>query len=228
MPSKQNAASVVTTAFGAGIVGKVCVLVSCVMQYQLLLHSAITRSEAQNNDARQRIITIASVFIVLSAQVFFLIWIYQAKKKVIALGMRGAEYSPGLSVGCFFIPFANLVFPFQSMRELWLASINPPQWREQRSSPLIGLWWAMWILNSLLPFAVLLFSKFSAGREAIAQTTLGLIACAALSIVSFVLTMFLARTISGQINQAESVVREPTNPPPLPPSPSLAPATEQP
>ena len=130
----------------------------------------------------------------------FLIWIYKTKKKIVELGMTEAQYSPGFSVGCFFIPLGNLVLPFQATRELWRASINPPLWRDQKSSPLVGVWWTSWLITALLPLAFFAASKFMVGMAALRFTTVGLMVCAAISAVSCILTIRLAHTVSAQLN----------------------------
>jgi len=199
---KQTSATSVMAAFGISIIAKALFVVSCVMQYRLLCRPTFSMIEAQANDARQRFFAFSNPPIVISAIVVLLVWVYHAKKRVIGLGMRGAEYSPGLSVGTFFIPFANLFLPFAALRELWRASINPVEWKDQKTSPLVGCWWASWLVNSLFPLAVLVSSRIGTGREVLKRTTLGLTISAALAILSFTLTIVLVRSISRQINRS--------------------------
>jgi hypothetical protein len=76
-------------------------------------------------------------------------WIHRAHANLYLFGMDGLEFTPGWSVGWFFIPFANLVMPFRAMKELWNrsfshdGSLEPPQ-------VLLVLWWAGNILNNIL------------------------------------------------------------------------------
>ena len=39
-----------------------------------------------------------------------------------ALGANNLKYTPKWAVGCFFVPFLNLVMPYQVVREIWKAS----------------------------------------------------------------------------------------------------------
>ncbi len=54
----------------------------------------------------------------LATIVLFLIWIYRAFGNLSVLKARNLEFSPGWAVGWWFIPFANLVKPFQVVGEL--------------------------------------------------------------------------------------------------------------
>ena len=45
------------------------------------------------------------------------------------------------------MPFANLVKPYEGMRELWNASTG--RWPYDQGTPLLGTWWALYLLNAL-------------------------------------------------------------------------------
>lgn len=87
--------------------------------------------------------------------VLFLVWEYRAFTNLSPLKARNLEFSPGWAVGWWFIPFANLVKPYQAMKELWRDS--DPEFDEDlgflsssMSAPAIfGFWWALWILKNL-------------------------------------------------------------------------------
>lgn len=87
------------------------------------------------------------------AAVFFSIWIHRAAKNLLALGRQGMQFTPGWCVGWFFVPFANLVKPLQAMQEIWRASgpeARDGYWNAQPSTPLLGLWWATWLLGGVI------------------------------------------------------------------------------
>jgi Domain of unknown function (DUF4328) len=46
-------------------------------------------------------------------------WMHRAYRNLPALRAQALRWSPGWAAGGWFIPFANLVIPFQVMRELW-------------------------------------------------------------------------------------------------------------
>lgn len=83
--------------------------------------------------------------------IFFLIWLSRAYKNLPVLGARHLEFSPGWAVGWWFIPFANLVKPYQVVRELY--SESDPANRDVASYgsqppvsfELLGFWWGTFI-----------------------------------------------------------------------------------
>lgn len=85
----------------------------------------------------------------LAIPVFVLTWIHRANHNARALGASGLAFTPGWAVGWYFVPIAFLWKPFQAMREIWRASSAPGEWRRRPGSPLLGWWWALWILTFL-------------------------------------------------------------------------------
>lgn len=88
--------------------------------------------------------------------IFFLIWLNQSYKNLPALKSRDGEFTSGWAVGWWFIPFANLVKPFQVVRELWQRSdpdFNPDlnfMSNSMVAPTFMGFWWAFWIVSNIL------------------------------------------------------------------------------
>lgn len=87
----------------------------------------------------------AQVSLFLGTAIAFLVWLCRAKANAQALGAADMMVSPGWAVGWYFVPLANLVMPFTTMRELWQASARPRDWQVAPGSPVIPVWWACWI-----------------------------------------------------------------------------------
>jgi hypothetical protein len=63
------------------------------------------------------------------------------------------KYSPVWAVLWWIIPFANIVMPFLTTRELWKASdpdAGSIDWIGRRTTALLGLWWAGRLLWQIL------------------------------------------------------------------------------
>ena len=75
---------------------------------------------------------------------FCLRWMWRANKNAHALS-SGLETSPGWAWGAFFIPFWNLVKPFETMSEIWRSAESPTGWRGLATPPAVWLWWGLWI-----------------------------------------------------------------------------------
>jgi len=103
------------------------------------------------------LITLLQVAIYIATAVAFLMWMHRAYRNLPALGARNLDTTPGWAVGYFFIPFANLVKPFQVVREIWHESAPTGEAREsfggvspRAGTPaLVGWWWALWIIANI-------------------------------------------------------------------------------
>ena len=67
-----------------------------------------------------------------------------------AAGVDGLEFTPGWAVGWYFIPFANLLKPFQAMRELWNASHGEVTTFGGEAPSQVKLWWGTWIAGNIV------------------------------------------------------------------------------
>ncbi len=131
------------------IVTNIIAALSDIAQYRLL-QSTFTKDDASVNDTRQQIIAVAYLFIFAVTTWVFGRWIYRANCNARALHARSMTFTPGWSVGWYFVPFACLWKPYQAMRELWKASKNPQHWQDERANPILGWWWASWIISNIL------------------------------------------------------------------------------
>jgi hypothetical protein len=99
-------------------------------------------------------VAVLSSVVGLAVIVVYLIWIYRAYSNLRALntGFLG-KFTPGWAVGWWFIPFANLVMPYQVVRELYVNSAPAPTengYPQMPNASIVGLWWAAFILRGVL------------------------------------------------------------------------------
>jgi hypothetical protein len=125
-------------------------LLSDFMQMNLLNSASFSPSEAEANDLRQRIIAGLYFATFVITGFVFLKWIHRANTNSCGFGARDMKFTPGWSVGYYFIPILNLYRPYQAMKEIWKVSKNPADWQKEPGSPLLGWWWALWIISGLL------------------------------------------------------------------------------
>jgi len=90
----------------------------------------------------QIIVFIACAFVTLR-------WLYLANANARALGATDLMGSPGLAVGWFFIPLANLFMPYVTVRDMWKASADPRDWQAASASGAIVLWWVLWLAGNI-------------------------------------------------------------------------------
>ncbi len=93
-------------------------------------------------------ISIVELSFVAISGVVFLMWVHRIHANLPALGKQG-PVTPGSAVGFYFVPFANLVRPYQDMLAAW--RLSAPK-RSLRDAPNhIGLWWAAYLLRAVVP-----------------------------------------------------------------------------
>ena len=116
----------------------------------------ITDTEAEANDTRQAIIGGLQLLTFVLTAIFFLMWIHRAHRNLPALGARDLKFTPNWAVGWFFVPFMNLFRPVQVVTEIWKASSpetstsDETAWKSKSTSPVIWLWWAVWIIAGIV------------------------------------------------------------------------------
>lgn len=97
------------------------------------------------------LISVLDLMIYLATIVFFLLWLYQAHKNLRAFDpWCRTNYSAGMAVGSFFIPFVNLALPYVAVREVWQKSRLPEDaYMYEAELPIsFPFWWLFWLLAS--------------------------------------------------------------------------------
>lgn len=90
------------------------------------------------------------VLIVIVTGVIFLMWIHRANRNARGLGAQGMMFTPGWSVGWYFVPIWALWKPYYAMKEIWQASENPGAWQSQTAPRLLRTWWTLWVISCML------------------------------------------------------------------------------
>jgi hypothetical protein len=98
-------------------------------------------------------------------------WIYRAHANLFAAGLHDLEYTPGWSVGWFFVPIANLFKPVQAMRELWNASYGTSNSFGGSTPGTVSAWWACFIGGNILSNIGSRLQTGGAGTDAVAVGT---------------------------------------------------------
>ena len=111
----------------------------------------VTRSEAEASDARQLVTTLGHAGLIVVTGVVWMIWQHRAQSNLRDVGTGDLRFTPGWAVGWWFVPVASLWMPYLAVRELLRASEpSVTDWRRASTGSLPGLWWAAWIVGSIL------------------------------------------------------------------------------
>lgn len=84
------------------------------------------------------------VFLVL-AVVFFSMWTHRVVANAHAFGGKYNDISPGWAVGWYFIPFANLVKPYQALKQAWQTTFD-----DEAVPSILPAWWGFWIVSGII------------------------------------------------------------------------------
>lgn len=117
-----------------------------------------TEGEFTLCDLVETVMGLFQMAVFIATSIPFLMWIWRANANARALGAEGLSFTPGWSVGWFFVPILNLWYPYQVMKEIWQASRNPAAWSTEPVPALLGWWWGLWLLTNSLGMAALRFS----------------------------------------------------------------------
>ncbi|TMK80809.1 MAG: DUF4328 domain-containing protein [Actinobacteria bacterium] len=102
---------------------------------------------------RLRAVGVVGGLVTLAILIVWLVWQHRSHANLRALGAGNLRFTPGWVVGWWFIPFADFVFPYLTMRELVKASeptTGVADWAAQRTPALVGLWWAAFLGRTVI------------------------------------------------------------------------------
>jgi len=132
----------------------------------------------------------------VASLVMVAMWIHRAHANLFASGIGGLEFSPGWSVGWFFVPVANLFKPFQAMRELWNASAGAAGAFQAETPSELRVWWGAWLAGNIV-------SSVAARLVLTGETTVSF----ALDAASTILLIVAAWYLMGIIRAVTSMQR---------------------
>jgi hypothetical protein len=114
----------------------------------LFMKASAPDAEANSYDMIIGVLSLLMVPIYIAGVVFYCIWKVKCAKNCRVWSNRSFQFTPGWSVGFYFIPIVMLWKPFQAMSEIWDATFEGSEKREQTG--VVGWWWALYIITNLI------------------------------------------------------------------------------
>lgn len=187
----------------ASIIIDAIALFSGVLQYQLLsdfklgVYSSevLATSAAESNDKRQQIIGVFQFGIAITTIILFAMWIYRASFNSRALGAQNMKFTPGWSVGYYFIPILWFWKPYQAMKEIWRASKAPKSWGSVARGTVLPWWWFFFLISAMLDNASFRTALRAKEIGELLTTTGITIAANVVSIPATIIALVLVRQI---------------------------------
>ncbi len=91
--------------------------------------------------------------ILIVSGIVSLMWIYGAARNTRALRPE-IQMTPGWAVGWFFVPFASLYKPYETVRDIWLTSFGPAMGGGyRRPAGLVVAWWWSFLIGNACDYA---------------------------------------------------------------------------
>jgi hypothetical protein len=191
--------------------------------------------EISTAELMQGLVALLQFFVYVVTAAAFLVWLHRAYKNLPAFGVRTA-HSPGWAVGYWFIPFANLVRPYQTVKEMWIKGDPGMDFSERVAEPvtsprpttLVGVWWGFWLVSTIFDR---FYGRF-ADRAETAEQVSSLVTLGVLSDLFTIIAAALAFLVVGTVDRMQtdkaaqlSLTAWPAPPPPPanfdnPPSPA--------
>lgn len=187
----------------ASIIIDAIALFSGLLQYQLLSDfklgvyssEALAISAAESNDKRQQIIGVFQFGIAITTIILFAMWIYRANFNARALGAQNMKFTPGWSVGYYFIPILWFWKPYQAMKEIWRASKAPTSWESVARGAVLPWWWFFFLISAMVGNASFRTALRAKEIDELLTNTVITIASDVVSIPATIIALVLVRQI---------------------------------
>jgi len=121
--------------------------------HQIAAGLTLAPGAADAADSRKQAVLTVYLLGYLATAIAWLIWQHRAYANLRLIGSRETEYTPGWSVGYWFVPIVNLFRPYTIMAELWRRSESHNEQSESAGKSgggLVGGWWLCYVAATLL------------------------------------------------------------------------------
>jgi hypothetical protein len=215
--SLDNRAKWVTGAFALYLALAIISFISLIFQAELVSRAVnggiVSMAEATANDNRQSLISWVQIVVLFATAITFFVWIHRAYKNLYSFGPLGLRFSPGWSVGWFFVPIASLFRPYQVMSEIGsnsepesVSSISGLSKGGSRST-LVGWWWGLFLITNVMG-QILFRTAFTADTpSSILNSTYAYMAAAVVDVIGVVVTIMMVRQIS-QLQETKNRLKQ--------------------
>lgn len=203
-PNGQRAKNAITLIWIV-LVLEIVSLISGYFQFDLLQTIAnggeISTETATTNDTIVEIIGIIYLIAYIISGVTFILWFRRAYFNL-HLRVNHLSQTEGWAAGSWFVPIVSLYRPYQIMKELYhetrkLLSKKGLIINKNISTDILGWWWTLWIINSVIgQFAF----RYSLKAESIDELTISTVASMIGNIAGIPLALITVKVIKDYAN----------------------------
>lgn len=138
---------VAQVSFGLACLYQITVLSG--LQADAPMTMTISPPEAEVTDMIVGLTGVGTFVLFWVSGILVLRWIYRVNANAHTFA-DSMSVSPGWNVGWFFVPLANLLKPYQGIRETWQVSQGRPNWPDEPVPALLRWWWALWLITNFI------------------------------------------------------------------------------
>lgn len=157
------------------------------------------RSGMASTDMLNALVGLVQSTTILATSVVFIVWFHRVRCNAEVFRPDGFSQSAGWAIGGWFVPIANLFFPYRTARETWDASTQyapDGSYRSVSGAPVVA-WWlasvAAWFIDGLASYQDRKAVGAAAVRDA---SSLGVVADL-LIVVAAVLAVLFVRKLTA-------------------------------
>lgn len=150
-------ARITTTVFWIFFGTSTLFVISSFLQYLLLLNiENYTQEQLEMNDFRHGGIAVLHLIVLITLAIVFIQWFRRAYYNLHQTDEFSLKYTEGWAAGAWFVPFINLVRPYEIMSEIWnkiqVVEEGEEGWdtkSQREGKQLVGWWWGLFILQNI-------------------------------------------------------------------------------
>ncbi len=162
-----------------------------------------TNEEVHANGFRHLVVMILYLLFYVATVVFFIMWFRRAYYNLHLISPETMSYSEGWAAGAWFVPFLNLIRPYQIMKEIWFETFSHIEDERKDRSSIIGFWWVLFLITGLY---ARLASRLE-GDEVLDDIIIKQANTNIAAILMFI-PLFLIVRIIAQLSKAEETLRD--------------------
>jgi len=165
----------------------------------LYYDNTLMMQKAEAHDLREGIVALVFVINSIVCIISFLRWTYKSSRISHLSGAKDLKFSPGWSVGWFFIPIATLWKPFQAFKQIYQVSIQVDDWKNVSIPSEARWWWGLFILTGIVNNLIL---RFYLSQDIYSYSSIFIIEIivSALEVVEILIIVKLVKGISQRYN----------------------------
>lgn len=159
----------------------------------------VSNSTIEANNFRVSLFSRIYLIVFSISAVFFIKWFRRAYFNLHLISKK-LSFSESSAVSSWFIPFLNLVRPYQIMDELFLQTlvcINETEIYKKKYKNTIVYWWVCWVASFVLSNVIAIYFNYFSDFEVLKSLIIILLLC---NVLSFFSGFFVIKLINNYSN----------------------------